>query len=156
ATLTRQAEGRRVNALDPRCSLLLLKPTEAGRVRGGSRCNPGSPEYRVLSTWIASGMAPPRPDDPRLLRLAVTPARQSLTVGAASRLSVIAHYSDGHAENVTRWARFATADESVAQIDQEGQLTVKGPGETALTVGFLTAVASVRVASPFPNRVADE
>jgi hypothetical protein len=156
ATLTRQAEGRRVNALDPGRSLLLLKPTEAVPHLGGKRFEPGSPEYRVLSAWIASGMAPPRPGDPRLLGLEVTPARQSLAVGAASELRVIARYSDGHAENVTRWARFATADENVAQIDQEGRVTVKGPGETALSIGFLTAVASARVASPFPNRIGDE
>jgi hypothetical protein len=152
-TLTRQAEGRRVNALDPGRSLLLLKPTEAVPHLGGKRFEPGSPEYRVLSTWIATGMAPPRPSDPRLVRLEVTPARQSLAVGATARLLVVAHYSDGHAENVTRWARFATADENVAQIDQDGLLTVKGPGETALTVGFLTGVGSVRITSPFPHRI---
>jgi hypothetical protein len=155
-TLTRQAEGRRVNALDPGRSLLLLKPTEAVPHLGGKRFEPGSPEYRVLATWIATGMAPPRASDPTLTRLEVTPARQALAVGATARLQVVAHYSDGHAENVTRWARFATADENVVQIDQDGALTVKGPGETALSVGFLTAVASARIVSPFPHRVADD
>ena len=45
-----------------------------------------------------------------------------------------AHFSDGATEDVTRWARFASADETVAQVDDEGRVSVKGPGETAVSV----------------------
>ena len=76
-------------------------------------------------------------------------------MGARAQLRVVAHYSDGHAEDVTRWSRFSTADENVAVIDEHGALQVKGPGETALAVGFLTGVGSVRVTSPFAHRVPD-
>jgi hypothetical protein len=154
--LTRQAEGRRVNPIDPARSLLLLKPTEAVPHLGGKRFSPDSPEYRVLATWIASGMAAPGASDPRLVRLDVSPARQALAVGATARLRVVAHFSDGRAEDVTRWARFQTADENVAQVDEHGAVTVKGSGETALSIGYLTGVAAVRVVSPYTHTVADE
>lgn len=154
-TLTRQAAGRRVNPIEPARSLLLLKPTEAVPHLGGKRFDAGSPEYQVLARWIAGGMAGPSAADPRLVRLEATPATQTLDVGARARLRVVAHYSDGRAEEVTRWARFSTADENVAQIDEHGALVVKGSGETALAIGFLTGVTSVRVTSPFPNDVAD-
>ncbi len=153
--LTRQAAGRRVNALAPARSLLLLKPTEAVPHLGGKRFEPASPEYQVLARWIAAGMPAPAASDPRLVRLEVTPAQQTLEVGARAQLQVVAHYSDGHAEDVTRWSRFSTADENVAVIDEHGALQVKGPGETALAVGFLTGVGSVRVTSPFAHRVPD-
>jgi hypothetical protein len=152
-TLTRQAAGRRVNVLEPAKSLMLLKPTETVPHMGGKRFEPQSPEYRVIATWIAAGMPPPRPSDPRLVRLDVTPARETLAVGSQMQLKVVARYSNGVAEDVSRWARYATADETIAQVDVQGAVTIKGHGETAVNVGFLTGVASVRVASPFPHDI---
>ncbi len=154
--LTRQAAGRRVNRLDPARSLVLMKPTEAVPHLGGRRFDPESAEYNVLARWIAAGMPPPSSADPQIERLEVVPARQTLAPGAAAQLRVVARFSDGHAEDVTRWARFATADENVASVDERGAITVKGPGETAVSIGYLTAVAAARVTSPFPNRVDDE
>jgi hypothetical protein len=152
-TLTRQAAGRRVNTLEPAKSLMLLKPTKAVPHVGGKRFEPDSPEYRVIARWIAAGAPPPTVKDPRLLRLEATPARQTLDVGARLDLRVIARYSNGAAEDVTRWARYTATDESVAQVDQQGALTVKGHGEAAINIAFLTSLASVRVASPFTNDV---
>jgi Protein of unknown function (DUF1553)/Protein of unknown function (DUF1549) len=152
-TLTRQAAGRRVNKLEPARSLMLLKPTETVPHMGGKRFEPDSPEYRVISRWIAAGMPPPGPNDPTLVRLEATPARQTLDVGGTTALRVIAHYSNGVAEDVTRWARYATADESIAQVDQQGHATIKGHGETAINAAFLTSVTSVRLAAPFPNTI---
>jgi hypothetical protein len=152
-TLTRQASGRRVNTLEPAKSLMLLKPTETVPHMGGKRFEPDSPEYRVIARWIAAGAPPPTANDPTLVRLEATPARQTLDVGARVDLRVIAQYSNGVAEDVTRWARYAATDESVAQVDAQGAVTIKGRGEAAINVAFLTSLASVRVASPFPNDV---
>src|SRR5437763_16394945 len=52
-TLTRQVLGRRINPADPGHSLMLLKPTTALPHKGGQRFKVDSPEYRVLSEWIA-------------------------------------------------------------------------------------------------------
>jgi hypothetical protein len=152
-TLTRQASGRRVNTVEPAKSLMLLKPTKTVPHMGGKRFEPDSPEYRVIAKWIAAGVPPPTAHDPTLVRLEATPVRQTLDVGAHLDLRVIAHYSNGVAEDVTRWARYTATDESVAQVDPQGAVTIKGHGETAINVAFLTSLASVRVASPFPNDV---
>src|SRR5262245_40939076 len=110
-TLTRQAAGRRVNKLEPAMSLMLLKPTRTVPHMGGKRFEPDSPEYRVIAKWIAAGMPPPSPNDPTLVRLEATPARETLDVGGHMNVHVVAHYSNGVAEDVTRWARYSTADE---------------------------------------------
>jgi hypothetical protein len=151
--ITRQAGGRRVNKLEPARSLLLLKPTEVVPHVGGRRFEPDSPEYDVLSRWITSGMPAPRDTDARLLGIDVTPADQTLTPGATTTLHVNARYSSGIVEDVTRWSRFGSADETVAHVDAQGLVTVKGPGETAVSVNFLTGVALTRVRSPFPAEV---
>ena len=154
ATITRAAAGRRVNKLEPAKSLLLLKPTETLPHMGGKRFEVGSPEYTVLASWIASGMPPPRDTDASLAGVTVSHGPETLAVGDTRQLRVEARYSDGTVEDVTRWARFASADQSVAQVDDKGLLTLRGPGETAVSVGFMTAVALARVRSPFPNDIA--
>jgi hypothetical protein len=155
STLTRQASGRRVNTLEPAKSLMLLKPTETVPHMGGKRFEPDSAEYRVIARWIAAGAPPPAATDPTLVQLEATPARQTLDVGARVDLRVIAHYSNGVAEDVTPWARYAATDESVAQVDGQGAVTVKGHGESTVNIAFLTSLASVRVASPFANDIPD-
>src|SRR5687767_15333177 len=54
-TLTRQAQGRRINAVDPGRSLLLLKATGTIPHKGGKRFEVDSREYKVLADWIAAG-----------------------------------------------------------------------------------------------------
>jgi len=152
-TITRAAAGRRVNKLEPAKSLLLLKPTETLPHMGGKRFEVGSPEYAVLAGWIASGMPAPRDTDATLSGISVTPASETLAVGDTRQLRVEARYSDGSTEDVTRWARYGSADQSVAQIDDKGQFTVRGHGETAVSVGFLTSVALARVRSPYPHDI---
>ena len=144
-TITRQAGGRRVNKLEPAKSLILLKPTETIPHVGGRRFPVGSPEYAVLSSWIASGMPAPREDDARLTGVEVAPADQTLPSGATTPLAVTAHFSNGTSVDVTRWTRFGSADETVAHVEDDGRVTVKGPGETAITASFLTGVALARV-----------
>jgi hypothetical protein len=94
-----------------------------------------------------------RPKDPQLLRLDVTPRRATVNIGGHAAVRVVARYSNGVAEDVTRWVRYATADEGVAQVNQEGVVTVKGHGETVINLSFLSAVNSVRITSPFPHDV---
>jgi len=154
-TITRAAAGRRVNRLEPAKSLLLLKPTETLPHMGGKRFDVGSPEYKVLASWIAEGTPAPRAADAALLTISVTPASEMLKVGEMRQLSVRARYADGTSEDVTRWARYGSADMGIAQVDDQGRLTMRGHGETAVTVGFMTSVALARVRSPYPNDIAD-
>ena len=151
--IVRQAGGRRVNPIEPARSLLLLKPTEAVPHMGGKRFEPGSMPYGVLADWIAAGMPPPSAHDPALVGLDVTPGDATLAAGDTRRLTVTARFSDGAVRDVTAVARFASADETVATVDGAGVVTIAGPGETAVSVSFLTGVALARVRAPFPNDV---
>jgi hypothetical protein len=154
-TITRQAGGRRVNKMEPAKSLILLKPTETVPHMGGRRFPVGSPAYAILSGWIASGLPAPRDSDPRLDHLEVSPSDRTAEAGATVPLTVTAHFTDGSSADVTRWTRFGSADETVAHVDDEGKVSVKGPGETAVNASFLTGVALARVRSPFPTTVAE-
>src|SRR5581483_5144024 len=59
-TITKSAEGRRVNLDDPARSLLLLKATKLIPHKGGERFKMDSPEYKILADWIASGAPGPQ------------------------------------------------------------------------------------------------
>src|SRR5579872_6092843 len=63
--LTEQAQGRRVDRLQPAHSLMLLKPTMAVAHGGGQRIEVGSADYQLLADWIASGAPGPRDNDAR-------------------------------------------------------------------------------------------
>jgi hypothetical protein len=147
--ITRQAGGRRVNLIEPAKSLLLLKPTEVVPHVGGRKFEPGTPAYEVLSRWVATGAPGPSAGDATLAALHVTPDDSTLAPGAVAPLKVAAHFSNGVVEDVTAWAKFASSDETVAQVDESGRVTVRGPGETAISVSFLSGVAMTRVRAPF-------
>ena len=152
-TLTRQAAARRINRLEPARSLMLLKPTLAVPHGGGRRITVGSPEYRVISEWIANGTPAPSESDPALTRLEVFPSAARLKPGDEQPIVVRALFSDGHAEDVTRWTRFATTEGAVATVGDDGVVKVQGPGEAAITASYLTRLVTARIASPFPARV---
>jgi hypothetical protein len=148
-TLTRQATARRINTVEPSQSLMLLKPTLAVSHGGGKRFGTQSPEYRVISEWIASGVPAPSDSDPVMTRLEVFPAAARLKPGDTQPLLVRAHFSDGHAEDVTRWAKFATNEGAVATVADDGLVTVQGAGEAAISAWYLSRLVTARIASPF-------
>lgn len=155
-TLTRQSLGRRVNKVEPAKSLILLKPTMAIGHGGGKRMEVDSLEYKVIAGWIASGVAPPAESDARIIRLEVAPKASTLAAGAEQRLKVLAHYSDAHVEDVTRWVKYSSADPSVASVDDDGKVKMQGHGETAISVWYQSQVSFTRVANPFPNTINSE
>ncbi|HEX3726356.1 MAG TPA: Ig-like domain-containing protein, partial [Pirellulales bacterium] len=122
--ITRQARSRRVVPSDPGRSLVLTKPTGAVPHKGGVRFGVDSPEYEVLAQWIAAGAPPVSEDDPRLLRLEILPARSVLVPGCEQQILVRAHFSDLHSEDVTRWVKFTSTNESVASVDPLGKVLV--------------------------------
>ena len=153
AVLTRQAVGRRVNTSAPAESLLLLKATGALEHGGGRRFDPNSLEYRIISEWIADGAPAPVESEPTITRIEARPRSISLPVGQTQTLQVLATYADGRCVDVTRWARFDATDISVAKVDDQGLVTVLGPGEGAISVGFSGRVDLARVTVRYPAEV---
>jgi hypothetical protein len=151
--MTRQALGRRVNKLEPARSLVLLKPTLALSHGGGQKIDVDGPDYQILSDWIASGAPAPRATDASIKRLEVFPGNAVLKPKDKMQVLVRAWYSDGHAEDVTRWAKFSSSEDLVATVDQDGKVVVAGNGEAAITVWYSNLVASSHIVSPLPNRI---
>jgi len=147
-TITRQGGGRRVVMTEPARSLILLKPSMGLPHGGGLRLPHGSPEYQVIADWIAAGAPAPAASDPVIQEIEIRP-RQATT----GPLTVTAHFSDGSSADVTRWARFATVNETVAAVDDSGRVEVRGPGEAAITAAFLGKVAVARVTVPAANKI---
>src|SRR5207248_8497909 len=127
--MTRQARGRRVDLQEPAHSLVLLKPTMAVKHGGGQKLEVGSSDYQMFADWIASGAPAPRPDDVSIRRLEVFPPEAVLKPADTLQVLVRAWYSDGHSEDVTRWAKFSSSEDLVAGVDDEGKVRVKGHGE---------------------------
>ncbi len=152
--LTRQALGRRIVKTAPAESLLLLKPTGAVEHGGGVRFATDSLEYRILSEWIGAGMPRPRADEPRVTEIHALPREVTFQPGQSQQILVQATYSDGRVADVTRWAKFASTDETVAKVDEDsGVLTVQGHGEAAITVWFSSLVDLATVTVPYPTKV---
>jgi hypothetical protein len=154
AYLTRHALGRRIVLEDPGRSLLLLKPTGVVPHKGGVRFEPDSLEYRVLAEWIAHGAPGPSESDPIVERIEVLPAQSQQTPGKTQQLVVLAHFNDGHVEDVTRWAKYTSTNTSVANVEQDGKLAITGSGEGAVKVWYLNLNALAFVSVPYPQEVA--
>ncbi len=69
------------------------------------------------------------------------------------RLLVRAHFTDGHVEDVTRLVRFTSSDESVAAVDQLGNLKVMGEGEGFVSGGYLSQNAVATVTVPYQRPI---
>jgi hypothetical protein len=154
--LTRQAVGRRIVPTDPGRSLILTKPTGLLPHKGGVRLEVGSLEYRVLAEWIASGVPGPKPDDPQIGRVEVLPKHSLQGLKAKQQLVVLAHFSDGHVEDATRWAKYTSVHGTVAGVDERGLVTVTGPGEAAIKVWYLNHNAMAFMTVPYANEAPAE
>jgi hypothetical protein len=148
-TLTRQARGRRIVPHDPGRSLVLTKPTGAIPHKGGLRFTEDSLEYRVIAEWIAQGQPGPKPDDARIARLEILPKTVRLTPGVTQQMVVRAHFTDGHVEDVTRWAKYSSTNHTVGTVDDGGLVTVSGSGEGAIVAWYLAQNVTATVTAPF-------
>jgi hypothetical protein len=152
-TLTHQALARRTDRLEPAKSLILLKPTLAIPHGGGRRFLPGSPEYEAISEWIAQGMPAPQEADARVTAIQVLPHDASLRPGTEQQLLATAVFSDGHTEDVTRWAKYESGDEGVATVDGSGHVSMHGYGEAPITVWYQSHVTFSRLRIPYPYQL---
>lgn len=151
--LTRQALGRRIVKTAPAESLFLLKPTGFIEHGGGIRIEPDSPDYRILAEWIGAGLPPPRDDDPALVKIQAFPSAARLRPGRLQQVVVQATYANGRVEDVTRWAKFGSTDESVAAVDENGLVKIQGHGEAAVTVWFNNLVDLTTVTARYPTNL---
>ena len=144
--------GRRLNFEVPQASLLVQKATGQVSHAGGKRLEVGSVEHQMLCRWIASGARLDTVDGSRLSSLTVTPrTSQAAKIGDTYRLRVEAAFADGTVEDVTALCSYETMDRHVAGVDGTGQVTIQGPGDTALLVRFRAEPAIALVLVPRPG-----
>lgn len=153
--ITRQDLGRRIELSDPAMSLLIAKPSGKIEHRGGLRLKPDSKDYDILSQWIAKGAVGPREDEPKLESIEVLPGATELKKGTSEHLVVQARYSNGRVEDVTRWAKFSSSDESIALVNEHGKVDIIGPGEGAVVAWFASRVALARIRVPFVEKTSE-
>ena len=147
--IVKQDNSRRVELEQPESSLVLLKPSGLVEHKGGLRLKVDSSDYRIMLDWIASGAQAVRQADPKLESIEVLPQEVALRPADQDRLTVIAHYSNGRKEDVTRWAKFSSSDESIALVDPQGSVQIVGPGEGTIVAWFSSRIASSRIRVPF-------
>ena len=95
------------------------------------------------------GAAPPSDGDPRVEQLEILPDRSFQRVGESQQIVVRARYSGGRTEDVTRWVKWSSADESVCRVDDHGMTQVVGPGEGAIVAWYASKLAIARVTVPY-------
>lgn len=151
--LTKEARGRRIEVAAPTRSLLVTKPTMATPHKGGKRLDSDSREYRILAEWVAAGAVAPDEAEAKIDRIEVAPELSILKKGDKQRLIVTAHYHDGTSMDVTDWAKFASADEAIAIVDESGEVEIIGYGEGAVSALFSSNVSLARFRSPFSSGI---
>jgi hypothetical protein len=154
-TITRESRGRRVDLAEPAMSLLLTKPTTALPHKGGKKLEVGSADYNLLAEWIAAGAPNSSPDERKLVAVIVSPPESRLEPGKTQQLTVTAKYSDNTERDVTKWAKFTSADETLASVSTNGLVNVNGHGQGAITVWFSSKVSTARLVSPYQHPVTD-
>lgn len=137
--LTREADGRRINRLDPTNSLLLLKATAKVPHAGGKRLDPKSPAYQSLLRWIENGATYDPKRELALERVEVTPGEALLHIASdpGYPLTVHAVFADGRRQDVTALAVYSSLDEGIAQVDAAGRVSGRRVGDTFIIVSYL-------------------
>lgn len=134
--IVRDSFSRRINRLDPKSSLLLMKPTQVVPHEGGKRLEASSIDYQVIERWLAGGAPRSAPDAAKMTALQVLPNRRVGASGFQQQLQVIATYSNGKKRDVTALAKFDSMDESVLQVDREGLIRAGGKGQGVCMIRF--------------------
>ncbi len=121
--------------------------------KGGIRLDADSLDYQILADWIAAGAPGRQADDPTLTKVEMLPEQLNTSHDARQQMIVRAHYSNGRVEDVTRWAKFTSANEALAAVDADGRVHVIGHGKGAIVATFASRIAISSIISPYANDV---
>ncbi|MEY2407440.1 MAG: hypothetical protein QOF48_110 [Verrucomicrobiota bacterium] len=147
--LVKEARGRRLFPAAPERSLLLLKGVATLPHGGGKRLDVDSDDYRLLVRWISQGMPYGRTNDPTVTGIEVFPRERTMPLGTEQQLVVLARYTDGTAEDVTRSALYEPNDKDMARTDEQGYVRLfNQPGDVAVMVRYQARVATFRATVP--------
>lgn len=147
--LRKESRGRRIFPAAPQESLLLTKATGKTPHGGGRRMDVDNYEYRMLISWIEQGMPFGRPEDPTVVGIQCYPKTRVMPQTAEQQISVIATYSDGTTEDVTRMALYEPNDSEMAECSESGLVTtLELAGEVAIMARYQGQVSTFRATVP--------
>jgi hypothetical protein len=150
--LVNEAHGRRVFPASPEESLLVKKATGAIMHGGGSRFDEHSAAYKMLCRWIAQGVPFGDEKAPTVKSIEVFPRERLLFGASDQQLRVIAHYTDGSFQDVTRAAEYKAQQPDILKVEPTGLVSTLGhTGEGAVMVRYMGQVDVARVAVPFSH-----
>ncbi len=144
--LTHEQFGRRADKHNPEAALILMK--SLGRVphEGGSRFSASSYPAEMMTTWLKEGLLDDSASLPAVKKLDVTPStRLQIAPARWQQLAVNATFADGRSRDVTRLTVFSSSDPAVADVNLNGQVEFKRPGEVAILARYLEELVSVRL-----------
>ena len=147
--LRKESRGRRIFPAAPDESLLLTKATGRTPHGGGKRMDSDSYEYRMLVSWIQQGMPYGKTDDPSVVGIKCYPESRVMPQSTEQQISVIATYSDGTSEDVTRMALYEPNDAEMAESSETGLVTtLELAGEVAIMARYQGQVSTFRATIP--------
>ena len=147
--IRKENRGRRIFPGAPTESLLLKKAIGETPHGGGKRMEHDSYEYRMLVRWIEQGMPYGATDAPEVVGIQCYPDARLMTQQAEQQISVIATYSDGSTEDVTRMALYEANDTEMAECSETGLVsTLTLAGEVAIMARYQGQVSTFRATIP--------
>jgi hypothetical protein len=148
--LVKEGRGRRLFPAAPEQSLFLKKAIGQPAHGGGQRLSEDSREYRMLRRWIEQGMPKGKPEDPRVDRIEVSPRERILAGSTEQQLRVVATYTDGTSQDVTRQAEYKSQQPDILKVDPSGAVSVlERTGEGAVMIRYMGLVDVAKVTVPF-------
>ena len=151
----KEGRGRRSFPAAPEQSLLLVKATNTVPHGGGQRLSTDSHEYRLLVRWIRQGMPYGNATDPTVARISIHPAERSMRRESMQQVIVVAHYSDGSSEDVTRLTQYDPNNTEMAEVSPTGLVkTLNLAGDVAIMARYQGQVAVFRIGVPLGVDVA--
>jgi hypothetical protein len=127
---------RRVNRHNPPASLILAKPLGDVPHEGGVRFPRGGLLHQNLLCWVREGVRSDLDDPVRLVSIEIHPSKVVLSPGMQHPLQLLARYSDGTVRDVTPLGIYTANTEHVAGVDDQGLVTARELGETAVSARF--------------------
>ncbi|HEX6985885.1 MAG TPA: DUF1549 domain-containing protein, partial [Planctomycetaceae bacterium] len=154
--LVKESRGRRLFPAAPGESLLVQKATGRMPHGGGKRLDPTSQEYRLLVRWIEQGMPFGGEGDAVVTSIECFPSGRVMDRRSEQQIAVLARYSDGRVEDVTRTALFEPNDTEMAECGPTGLVkTLDLAGEVAVMARYQGQVATFRATIPLGEPLAE-
>ncbi len=144
--LSRDMYGRRIDTLHPIDSLVMQKAL--GRVphEGGARFGLESIPASTIVHWIQQNMPDDSANHPKLISLDVIPGSRIVYAPIKKQqIKVIACFSNQDKKDVTPLTVFSSSDSAIAEVNSDGTVQFKQPGEIAILVRYQMMMKSIRL-----------